>query len=93
MKPKYNFYMMGIGYGHPEWGHGHWKGENELGFDSFKTAEVNENMPHFQHIQAVSEVTLTGPNGIKETGTGVLEQLAIGEYKPHGLTGIFDPHK
>ncbi|HEX2590254.1 MAG TPA: hypothetical protein VHL34_02100 [Rhizomicrobium sp.] len=93
MKPKYNFYMMGIGYGHPEWGHGHWKGENELGFDSFKTAEVNENMPHFQHIQAVSEVTLTGPNGIKETGIGVLEQLAIGEYKPHGLTGIFDPHK
>lgn len=92
MKPKYNFYMMGVGYGHPEWGHGHWKGESALGFDSFKTAEVNENDPRFQHIQAISDCTLTGPNGIKERGVGVLEQLALGEYKPHGLTGIFDPH-
>ena len=52
LTPKYNFYMSGIGYGHPEWGHGRYKGENELMYDRFKTAEVNENLPHFQHIQA-----------------------------------------
>ena len=43
LTPKFNFYMSGIGYGHPEWGHGRYKGENALGYDSFKTAEVNEN--------------------------------------------------
>ncbi len=92
MKPKFHWYMQGVGYGHPEWGHGHYKGENALGFDSFVTAEANENDPRLQHIQAFSDVTLTGPGGVKEKGVGVLEQLVIGAFAPHGLTGILDPH-
>ncbi len=86
----HNFYMSGIGYGHPEWGHGHYKGENALGYDSYETASVNENDPRFQHIQAFVTVRLTGP-GVERKGVGVLEQLVLGEYKPHGITGIFDP--
>jgi hypothetical protein len=92
MKPKFQWYMQGVGYGHPEWGHGHYKGENAVGFDTFKTADVNENLPGFQHVQAFSDVTLSGPNGVKDKGVGVLEQLVIGAFEPHGLTGIFDPH-
>jgi hypothetical protein len=92
MKPKFQWYMQGVGYGHPEWGHGHYKGENALGFDTFKTADVNENAPGFQHVQAFSDVTLSGPNGVKDRGVGVLEQLVIGAFAPHGLSGIFDPH-
>ena len=61
MKPKFQWYMQGVGYGHPEWGHGHYKGENALGFDTFKTSDVNENAPGFQHVQAFSDVTLSGP--------------------------------
>jgi len=87
---KYNFYMMGIGYGHPEFSHGRYKGENELMYDSFRTEEVNENLPHFQHIQAFVTATLTGP-GVNTNGPGILEQLVIGEFAPHGLKGILDP--
>ena len=87
---KYNFYMSGIGYGHPEWGHGRYKGENELMYDSFKTVEVNENLPHFQHVQSFVTAKLTGP-GVNSVGTGILEQLVVGPFAPHGLTGIFDP--
>ncbi len=90
LTPKFNFYMSGIGYTHPEWGHGHYKGENALGYDSFRTAEVNENDPRFQHVQAFVSARLTGPN-VDTTGTGVLEQLVIGAFAPHGLTGVFDP--
>lgn len=90
MTPKFNFYMSGIGYGHPEWGHGRYHGERAVGYDSFKTAEVDENLPHFQHIQAFVEAKLTGPN-VDTRGTGVLEQLVVGAFAPHGLTGIFDP--
>ncbi|HEV2650704.1 MAG TPA: hypothetical protein VGU69_05560 [Rhizomicrobium sp.] len=90
LTPKFNFYMSGIGYTHPEWGHGHYKGESALGFDSYKTAEVNENDPRFQHVQAFVHATLEGPGGRSE-GRGVLEQLVIGAYAPHGLKGIFDP--
>ena len=91
LTPMLNFYMSGIGYGHPEWGHGHYKGESALGYDSYKTAEVNENDPRYQHIQAIVTAKLKGPNGLERTGTGVLEQLAVGVYEPHGLKGIFDP--
>jgi hypothetical protein len=51
---------------------------------------VNENDPRFQHIQAFVTAKLRGPGGIVRGGAGVLEQLVVGAYKPHGLTGIFD---
>ncbi|HJW41140.1 MAG TPA: hypothetical protein VJ476_07920 [Rhizomicrobium sp.] len=91
MSPKFNFYMSGIGYGHPEWGHGRFQGADlKVGYDSFKTADVNENDFQFQHIQSFVTAKLTGPN-VNTSGTGVLEQLVIGAYEPHRLTGIFDP--
>jgi len=31
LQPRYEFQMRGIGYGHPQFGHGHWKGESSLG--------------------------------------------------------------
>jgi hypothetical protein len=82
--------MSGIGYGHPEWGHGVYRGDSALGYDSFTLGEVNENDPRFQHIQAFVSAKLSGP-GIEREGAGVLEQLVVGEYRPHGLTGVFDP--
>ncbi|MEJ1967681.1 MAG: hypothetical protein WDN03_03445 [Rhizomicrobium sp.] len=90
LTPQFNFYMSGVGYGHPEWSHGRYRGENELGYDSYKTADVNENEPQFQHIQAFVTATLTGP-GVETRGVGVLEQLVVGPFAPHGLAGIFDP--
>jgi hypothetical protein len=90
LTPKFNFYMSGIGYTHPEWGHGRFHGELAVGYDSFKTAEVDENLPQFQHVQAFVTAKLKGPN-VDTSGTGVLEQLAIGPYAPDGLTGMFDP--
>jgi hypothetical protein len=91
LTPKNVFYMSGVGYGHPEWGHGRYVGDLKVGYDSYHTAEVDENLPHYQHIQAICDVVLTGPGGVHEKGMGVLEQLVIGAYEPHGITGIFDP--
>jgi len=82
--------MSGIGYGHPELGHGQYKGELAVGYDSYETRSVNENDPRFQHIQAICTARLNGP-GIERVGSGVLEQIAIGVYEPHGLKGILDP--
>ncbi len=31
--PRFEFYMSGIGYGHPQWGHGRNRGELAVGFD------------------------------------------------------------
>jgi hypothetical protein len=89
LTPKYNFYMSGIGYMNPEWGHGQYKGETALGYDEYETAGVNENDMRFLHVQAISSAKLTGPNVTRE-GMGVLEQLIIGPHTPSGFKEIFD---
>jgi len=87
---KFNFYMSGIGYGHPEWGHGMYRSENALGYDTYDLSSLNENDPRYQHVQAFVTAKLSGPD-VEREGAGVLEQLVVGTYAPHGLTGIFDP--
>jgi hypothetical protein len=88
LTPRYQFYMSGIGYMHPEWGHGHWKGENALGYDTYDLASVNENDPRFWHVQAFVTARLSGP-GVEQAGAGVLEQLVIGA-PPSGFKDLMD---
>ena len=91
LKPKWQFYMSGLGYMNPQWGHGHYKGALATSYDAYETSKVNENDFPFQHVQAFCAAELTGPNGLVRQGAGVLEQLVIGPYSPHGLTGLVDP--
>jgi hypothetical protein len=90
LRPHFNFYMSGLGYMHPEWGHGVYRGDNALGYDVYDLAAVDENDPRFQHVQAFVTARLDGPDGTR-IGSGVLEQLVVGSYAPHRLTGLFDP--
>ncbi len=89
LTPRFNFYMSGIGYGHPDWGHGHYKGETALGYDTLELAKVDEKVPLYWHVQAFSTARLFGP-GIERVGAGVLEQLVIGTHAPSGFTGLMD---
>ncbi|WP_439817724.1 hypothetical protein [Zavarzinia sp. CC-PAN008] len=90
LEPMFNFYMLGIGYGHPEWAHGTNKGPATVGTSSLDTRNADETLPHHQHIQAICRATLTAPDGTVETGYGVLEQLVIGVHEPTGLKGVMD---
>jgi hypothetical protein len=89
IEPLYHFYMRGLGYGHPEWGHGAYHGELASGYDEIVLSEAAASDPQNLHIQAVSRVTLEGDLGTA-TGTGVLEQLIIGPHAPSGFTEILD---
>lgn len=88
--PQFNFYMSGLGYMHPEWGHGVYKGENALGYDSYDLSAVDETAPQFLHVQAFVRAHLTS-GGFEQEGVGVLEQLVIGPHAPSGFTDLFDP--
>jgi hypothetical protein len=90
LEPQFDFYMSGVGYGHPEWGHGMYKGENALGYDTYEVAKVNPMDPRFLHVQAFVRAHLTGPDGVRD-GAGVLEQLVIGPFAPAGFKSILDP--
>ena len=84
-EPILRFHMKGIGYTHPEWGHGMWKGDEAVNFETIDLSKVNAIDPAMIHIQAICKATMGDRQGI-----GVLEQAIIGEHRPYGLTGIFD---
>ena len=86
LEPKLCFRMKGIGYGHPEWGHGKWKGELAIGGESWKTAELDEMAIENQHIQ---QVVLAESGGAR--GVGVLEQIHLGPHKRFGFKEFLDP--
>ncbi|MFM1751470.1 MAG: hypothetical protein RL119_432 [Actinomycetota bacterium] len=87
LTPLYEFQMLGIGYGHPEWGHGMWKGELEVGYERWSLPVAQPCDPRHLHIQAICRARLGEHEGI-----GILEQLVVGPHEPSGLTGIIDPN-
>ena len=89
-EPDYEFFMLGLGYGHPKWGHGLEHGKLAIERDDFKLSEVDVHQPHHLHVQALSRVTYRDPDGRESVGRGVLEQLVIGPHAPSGFSQMFD---
>ena len=89
LEPLFEFQMSGLGYLHPEWGHGVWKGELAVDGERWDLPVDDPVAPHHVHVQSIVRATSSGALG-DHTGLGVLEQLAIGRHDPTGLTGIFD---
>lgn len=88
-EPGVPFLMRGIGYGHPEWVHGGWKGELAVEREDIDLTTIEPGRADHLHIQAISRVTMTLGNQ-QRTGTGVLEQLILGAYEPLNLKSIFN---
>jgi hypothetical protein len=86
LEPLLRFQMKGIGYTHPEWGHGRWKGELAIGGESWKVDEVDDLELSNQHIQQV----VRARSGDEE-GIGVLEQIHLGPHKRYGFKDFLGP--
>ena len=88
LEPILKFQMKGLGYYHPDWGQGMWKGELEFGSESFYPNQLDPlDLPNI-HVQQVVRAT----DG-ERTGIGVLEQACIGPYAPAGFVDIADGAK
>jgi hypothetical protein len=88
IEPLLRFQMKGIGYMHPEWAHGRWKGELAVAGESWKTADLDPMAIDNLHIQQVVRATMGGKQGV-----GVLEQLCIGPHEPSGFREFLDAAK
>ena len=86
LEPFLHFYMQGIGYGHPQWGHAMYVGPDVRSYDTLATAEADETSPLSQHIQALCRVTRD--DGV--VGVGTFEQLIFGPHAPSGFKDILD---
>jgi hypothetical protein len=89
-EPQYEFYMLGLGYGHPQWGHGANKGELAVEREDLKLADVDPKSPQHLHVQAISKVTYRHDGAAPLVGRGVLEQLAMGPHAPSGFKQMLD---
>jgi len=91
LTPQWKFYMSGMGYIHPEWGHGFDKGKLAIGYDRIVLQETHDSkFPLHLHIQQFVTARMILPNGGERSGCGVLEQCMLGPYKPLGLAGLDD---
>lgn len=84
------FQMKGIGYSHPNWAHGVYKGEYAIEREDFKPEVMPWNQPDNLHIQAITKVRHEGPDGQGSEGIGALEQLFVGPHAPSGWKGVLD---
>jgi hypothetical protein len=85
LEPILKFQMKGLGYGHPEWGQGMWKGDLAIGSESFDPRQLDmldRSNIHVQQVVRASDGT--------RTGVGVLEQICIGPYAPSGFKSFLD---
>lgn len=85
LEPRLTFQMKGLGYGHPTWRQGMWKGELEVGSEIYEPNDIDPLRPENLHVQQI----VTASDG-ERTGIGVLEQIVIGPHAPSGLTGMLD---
>jgi hypothetical protein len=88
-EPIVSFQMAGLGYAHPDWGHGCWKGPYAIDDETWKVSELDITQPHLFHVQQICRVTLNG----KQTSCGILEHAAFGPHAPSGFTGLRDVYQ
>lgn len=84
-KTVMRFYMRGIGYQHPEWGHAMWQGEEKIERESWKIADVSPLEFSFIHVHSLIHAKMG-----KRTGVGVVETMVLGAHKPSGFKEFLD---
>ncbi|HYF25238.1 MAG TPA: hypothetical protein VD931_05830 [Baekduia sp.] len=85
-EPVAHLEMQGIGYRHPTWVHGGYRGK-ELDV-AREDVDLDASSPgdlHRWHRQLLCRVRRTGEDGSLDEGMGLLEHLFIGEHAPLGL--------
>jgi hypothetical protein len=85
LEPMLRFQMQGLGYGHPEWGHGFWKGEEEFTSESWNVFDSHPLEPRGLHVQQSCRARM----GDRE-GVGLCEQIVIGPHAPSGFEELLD---
>jgi hypothetical protein len=86
LEPILSFQMLGLGYLHPDWGHGLWKGEQALAAERWRLEDCPPMDLRYIHVQQLCRVRMGA-----RTGVGVLEQLVIGPHGPSGFKSLLDP--
>lgn len=88
-EPIVTFAMAGVGYFHPTWGHGCWKGSYAIDDETWDVEKMDITQPHLFHVQQVCKVTLNG----EQQSVGILEHAVFGPHDPSGFKEMADVWK
>jgi hypothetical protein len=89
LEPMTRFHLHGIGYQHPQWGHGCWRGELATGAESWRIDELDPLAPQHVHCHTICRARLRDA-GREREGFGLLETIAFGPHAPSGFRGLLD---
>lgn len=87
LTPLARFQMQGLGYGHPEFRMGSWRGEEAVDHRTWVLGDVDPTRPENLHVQHLVRAERDG----RPDGLGVLEVLLLGPHAPTRLTGPLAP--
>ena len=80
-----HFQMLGIGYQHPEWGHGVWKGEELLGHEEWVLGDLDPLDYKHIHVHEICRARMGD-----RVGVGTLETICFGRHTPSGFQALLD---
>ncbi|WP_066557578.1 hypothetical protein [Croceicoccus bisphenolivorans] len=89
-EPFHRMQMKGIGYFHSEWFHGNYHGPYRVEREDFNVADLDPMKLENLHVQRLSRVKMTSPDGTVEETVGTFEQAILGAYEPLGITSGMD---
>ena len=85
LEPQARIHLLGIGYQHPEWGHGIWHSDLAHASESWRLDEIEPlDMKHF-HTHYICRATMGD-----RVGVGTLETMVIGRHVRSGFKDFFD---
>ncbi len=85
LEPLVAFQMKGIGYSHPEWGHGFWKGEEAIAGEAWCLDALDPLEYSNIHVHQLVRARMGGREGV-----GTLETICFGRHGPSGFRTFFD---
>ncbi len=85
LEPIARFQLLGIGYQHPEWGHGIWKGEEASGHESWRLSDLDPLDYRHIHVHQICRATMG-----ERRGVGTIETLVFGRHAPSGFKEFLD---
>jgi len=89
LEAQTRFHMHGIGYQHPQWGHGCWRGELATAAEAWRLDELDPQQPQSIHTHTICRARMRG-EGRERLGYGLLETIAFGPHAPSGFRSILD---
>ena len=85
LEPMIRFHLLGLGYTHPEWGHGFWKGEEAIGRESWELDEMDLLDYKHVHVHNICRARMG-----ERQGVATLETVVFGRHDPSGFKELLD---